>query len=274
MTDLNFPPGAPGEDDEDVHPTKPMQPVPRHLYREQKPEALRQREPIQVILEQARKLAQDQEVRPDHIEPRTGRREVDPLFAYLLIISLAIGLSPLTPSIRYVFLWALMGILGLMGYVLGTVKNPRETHIVDLIWGLAFGFLSSGPFLAAFGSSLNTVSVRMFDVENTPTVIMDTWAFMAVVFVIPACESLFFRGALQEVRSFGFTVLLSTLWSAVLFFPHMELGGREVIALILLIVFGLLNFMYSYVRARNGLAAAWLSQVVSYGLLWFLPRLL
>ncbi|MBZ0306829.1 MAG: hypothetical protein K8I82_12240 [Anaerolineae bacterium] len=271
MTDFNF---IPEGNDEDIQPTKPMQPVPRHLYREQKPETLRQREPIQAILEQARKLAEEQEIRPEHIEPRTGRREVDPLFAYLLVISLAIGLSPITPAIRYVFLWALMGILGLMGYLLGTIKNPRETHIVDLAWGLAFGFLSSAPFLIAFGASLDTVSVRMFDVENTPKVIMDTWVLMAVVFAIPACESLFFRGTLQEVRSFGFTVGLSTLWSAVLFFPHMELGGREVIGLILLIVFGLLNFMYSYVRVRNGLAAAWICQAVSYGLLWFLPRLL
>lgn len=269
MTDL-FPP----EDEEDeIQPTKPMQPVPRHLYREQNPESLRQREPIQAILEQARQLAEDQEIRPDYIEPRPGRREVDPLFAYLLVISLAIGLSPVTPSIRFVFLWALMGILGVMGYLLGTDNDERETHVVDLMWGVMFGFVSSAPFFLVFGSSLNTVSVRMFDVEGTPSVIMDTWVFMAAVFVIPASESLFFRGTLQEVRSFGFTVLLATLWSAVLFFPDMELGGREVIGVIMLLVFTLLNFMYSYVRFRNGLAAAWLCQAVSYGLLWFLPRL-
>jgi hypothetical protein len=54
----------------------------------------------------------------------------------------------------------------------------------------------------------------------------------------------------------------------------MELAGRETIGVIMLIVFSLLNFMYSYVRFRNGLAAAWLSQVVSYTLLWYFPRLL
>lgn len=269
MTDLFLP----EENDEEIEPTRPMQPVPRHLYREQKPEALRQREPIQAILEQARKLAEAQEERPEYIEPRPGRREVDPLFAYLLVISLAIGLSPLNPSIRYVFLWGLMGVVGVMGYLLGTRTDERETHVVDLLWGVMFGFISSAPFLVAFGSSLNTISVRMFDIETTPSIIMDTWVLMAVMFVIPASESLFFRGTLQEVRSFGFTVVLATLWSAVLFFPHMELGGREVIGMILLIVFGLLNFMYSYVRFRNGLAAAWLCQAISYGLLWFLPRL-
>jgi hypothetical protein len=79
---------------------------------------------------------------------------------------------------------------------------------------------------------------------------------------------------MQGVRSLFLTVGLATLWLAVLFFPHMDLTGSEAIGLILLTIFILLNFMYSYMRLRNGLAAAWLCQVVSYTMLWFIPRLL
>ena len=167
-----------------------------------------------------------------------------------------------------------MGGLGAMGYLLGTVERMRNAQIDDLIFGIVFGFLSSFPFLLVFGSSLEIVSVRMFDVDGTPNLVMDTWVFMAVAFVIPASETLFFRGAVQTSRGILITTVLATVWTCVLFFPNMALGGREVIGLILIIVFVLLNFMYSYVRHRNGLAGAWLCQAVSYPLLWFFPRIL
>jgi hypothetical protein len=36
----------------------------------------------------------------------------------------------------------------------------------------------------------------------------------------------------------------------------------------------LLNFFYGYLRYRNGLAAAWICQIISGAFLWFLPRLI
>jgi hypothetical protein len=167
-----------------------------------------------------------------------------------------------------------MGSVAVMGYLLGSVEQAGEAKVEDVLWGLILGFLSSFPFLLVFGTALKTVSERMFDVPNTPPQIMDTWVFMAVAFIMPATETLFFRGAIQGVRGLFFTAVLATIWLGVLFFPYMSLGGREAIAVILVMVFGLLNFMFSYMRHRNGLVGAWLCQIISYTLLWFFPRLL
>jgi len=206
--------------------------------------------------------------------PRAAHREADPIFAYLVIVSLGIGIAPLDPMIRYMVLWSLMGIFGTTAYLLGGVTPMRDAKLDDFWWGASFGFLSSFPFLLVFGTALKTVSTRMFDVAQTPHLVMNSWVFMAVVFVLPISETLFFRGGMQAVRSVFLTTGLATLWSIVLFFPHMELTGSATIGIILVIVFTLLNFMYSYVRFRNGLAAAWLCQAISYMLLWFFPRLL
>lgn len=276
---MTFRPLPPTEDDDDA-PLQTMEPLRRKFISSRRAPVVRQRQPISVILQQAAEEekpeddASEAALPADFIPTRAGQREVDPLFAYLFLISLGIGLSTFDPTVRFMVLWTLMGTLGVMGYLLGTVERMREARIDDLVWGLAFGFLASFPFLLVFGASLETISIRMFDVEATPTRIMHTWVFMAVAFVIPASETLFFRGAVQGVRGILITTILATLWSAVVFFPFMSLEGRTVIVIILIIVFTLLNFMYSYVRFRNGLAGAWLCQMVSYTLLWFLPRLL
>lgn len=259
---------TPNNEEEEARPVQMMQPARRNLI-EQRTQAIRAREPIQ------RKVAEAPPPAPEiDIQPRMGRREVDPLFAYLFIVSLGIGLSPLEPLIRFVILWGLMGGLGMMGYLLGAVDQERAAVIDDFVWGIAIGFLTTFPFFLVFGDTFETISRRMFDVPNTPDRVMDTWVFMAVVFVLPAIEALFFRGAMQTVRSLVLTAILGTIWACILFFPHMELGGRTAVGIVLVFTFGLLNFMYSYVQFRNGLAASWLCQSISYSLLWFLPRLI
>jgi hypothetical protein len=59
-----------------------------------------------------------------------------------------------------------------------------------------------------------------------------------------------------------------------IFYPHMELGGAAGVALSIALFFALLNFLYSYVRFRNGLAAAWSCQIIAGSLIWFVPRLI
>ena len=266
-------PDPPPSDEPPEDSTRPMQPLTRQKIATASRK--RSRSPISEVVNRGQDAADTLDPFDiDDERPRAAHREADPIFAYLLLISLAIGLAPLEAMVRYSILWTLMSVLGAVAYLLGGMKGMREASLDDLVWGIAFGSVSSFPFLLVFGSALGTVTERMFDVDDTPARVMDTWVFMAVAFVVPLSETLFFRGGLQSVRSLPLTTLLATFWSAVLFFPHMELAGRETIGAIMLIVFSLLNFMYSYVRFRNGLAAAWLSQVVSYTLLWFFPRLL
>lgn len=202
------------------------------------------------------------------------QREVDPVFAYMVIMALSIGLSPIDPSIRYVLLWAALGMAGLVTYMLGTSQRFSDTSIENLRAGLLFGFAIGIPFIILFGSALQTVSDRMFNERGVPANVMDTWVFMAVCFVMPAADSLFFRGTMQELRGPIVSGILATIWSIVLFFPHMELGNASGVAFVMVIVFALLSFLYGYLRYRNGLAAAWICQIVSGVCLWFLPRLI
>jgi hypothetical protein len=200
--------------------------------------------------------------------------EIDPIFAYMVVVALSIGLTPIDATIRYVVLWAALGGAGLVTYILGTSQRLSDTSIEHLRTGLLFGIGIGIPFFILFGSALETVSGRMFDEPNVPMDVMNTWVFMAVCFVMPAADSLFFRGAMQELRGPLISGILATVWAGILFFPHMELGGASGVAVVVTIVFTLLNFFYGYLRYRNGLAAAWICQIISGVFLWFLPRLI
>lgn len=201
--------------------------------------------------------------------------DADPIFAFLVIIAItSIGLAPVEAHIRYVIAWSLLGAAGALGYLLGSVPRLSDTSLDDLTAGLGFGLLIGVPLLILFGTPLALVSERMFDMRAVPGSVMDTWAFMAVIFVIPIADTLFFRGAMQEVRSLLLTGALATLWWILLFFPHLEIGSAYGVGLSIAVLFALLNFFYSYMRYRNGLAAAWICQIVSSAFLWFLPRLL
>ncbi|HLA44019.1 MAG TPA: hypothetical protein VJZ27_11320, partial [Aggregatilineales bacterium] len=251
---MTFPPVDTPPEEGSTRPMQPMQPTERRRLQGRRP--ARQRDPIRSTEEQEQQAYEEEMLLDASSEenlPRAAHRQVDPLVAYMMITALAIGISPLDALVRYVVLWTLMSGLGTIAYLLGGVERMREAKIDDLIRGVIFGFLSSFPFLLVFGSALATVSRRMFDAPDTSAIVTDTWAFMALAFVLPLSETLFFRGGMQAVRSIILTSALATLWSAVLFFPHMELGGREVIGVIMLLVFGLLNFLYSYMRFRNGL---------------------
>lgn len=206
--------------------------------------------------------------------PRIANREFDPIFALMVVGAVGIGSLPVDANVRYVILWMLLGGVGLVGYMLGNSARLSDTSTEDLQSGIGFGLAIGFPMAIALGRALETVSERMFDVDKVPAQIMDTWVLMAVVFVIPAVESLFFRGVLQQVHNPVFTAVLATLWSMLVFYPHMSLGNASGVAISIAVFFALLNFLYGYIRYRNGLAAAWSCQIVAGGLIWFLPRLL
>jgi membrane protease YdiL (CAAX protease family) len=98
-----------------------------------------------------------------------------------------------------------------------------------------------------------------------------------LLFVMPLAENLFFRGLLQRRMEFWFVGILSGIWSVVLFFPviwgQIEIRSFWAVAIFLAIALFAMNMMYSYVRERNGLAAAWITQIVANLILFFLPFL-
>jgi len=93
--------------------------------------------------------------------------------------------------------------------------------------------------------------------------------------VMPLAETLFFRGSMQRHLDFWVVGLLAGLWNIILFFPVMwsVLLDFVVVAIFLAIALVSLNLMYSYVRERNGLAAAWICQIVASLILLFIPYL-
>lgn len=206
--------------------------------------------------------------------PRIDTPEFDPIFALMIVGAIAVGLLPVEANVRYVILWTLLGGIGLVGYMLGNSARLTDTSPQDLRAGLTIGFAIGAPFLIVMGGALSTVSERMFDVDNVPSEIMDTWVLMAVLFVIPAVESLFFRGVLQQVHNLFVTAALATAWSLLIFYPHMDLDNASSVAVSIGLFFTLLNFLYGWIRFRNGLAAAWGCQIIAGGFIWFLPRLI
>ncbi len=96
-----------------------------------------------------------------------------------------------------------------------------------------------------------------------------------LVFVMPLAESLFFRGSMQKRLDFWIVGGLAGLWNIILFFPVMwdVLLEFVFVAVFLAIALFSLNMMYSYVRERNGLAAAWICQIIASLILFFVPYL-
>jgi hypothetical protein len=96
-----------------------------------------------------------------------------------------------------------------------------------------------------------------------------------LIFVMPMAETLFFRGTLQANRPFWLVGLASALWSVLVFFPVFwgEIGRFPAVALVIGTALFMMNIIYSYVCRRNGMAAAWLCQIVVNLVLVFLPFL-
>lgn len=202
----------------------------------------------------------------------------DPTFGYLLALALAFGLLPLIPQnadLRYTLVWGLLGLFGVLSWLFGTTTRIERERLENLAWGIILGLIVAAPLLLVGGSALTTTVHLMFqtgigaDVRTLPP-----GAVLAyLVFVMPLAETLFFRGFMQQNRSFWLVGILSTVWSLVLFIPMLEVGRYPLVAVIITVALLTINLIYSYVRDRNGLAAAWVCQITINLVLLFLPYL-
>jgi hypothetical protein len=196
----------------------------------------------------------------------------DPTFGYLIALALSVGLTPLIPDnvdLRYTLLWTVMAGFGVLSWLLGSSTRIAQETPENLGWGVVFGVMIGAPFLA-FGGSTLTRAVGFLFGGMTPGTVL---AYL--IFAMPLAESLFFRGVLQTNRRFWVVGLLSSLWSVLVFFPVFgeNLGAYPAVALVIGTALLMMNIIYSYVRQRNGLASAWLCQIVVNLVLVFLPFL-
>lgn len=196
----------------------------------------------------------------------------DPGFGFVLAVALSVGLIPLLPvnaDMRYTIAWGALAMVGVIGWLLGNTDRIEQEKPENVAWGIAFGVMVSVPFMIFFIDQFRRASQLMFPDFGAGTVL----AYL--VFVMPLAESLFFRGSMQKRLDFWIVGGLAGLWNIILFFPVMwdVLLEFVFVAVFLAIALFSLNMMYSYVRERNGLAAAWICQIIASLILFFVPYL-
>jgi hypothetical protein len=206
---------------------------------------------------------------------RSRRQDVDPIFGYIIAMALSLGLTPIQVNTRYVALWALLGAMGGMAFLLGSSGNHQKaTDPGDLLWGIGLGIFAGGALLLVGQDTLAVTSTRLFGGGHEDNPLLNTWIIQTTVFVMPMAESLFFRGALQRVQPMPVVAVLATIWSILMFFPNLGLSETPVVGLVIGVALALLNFLYSYVNFRHGLAASFLCQVCAGTLVLLVPRLI
>jgi membrane protease YdiL (CAAX protease family) len=228
-------------------------------------------------------LYDDEEVIDDSASDEPKRESIyrggnaDPAFGFLLAIAVSVGLIPILPEnadMRYTLTWGALAIVGVLSWLLGSADRIGQEKPENIIWGSGLGMMVSVPFVIFFGGIFGTAASLMFPAHgsDSPTLGMGT-VLAYLVFVMPLAETLFFRGLLQRRLEFWIVGGLGGLWSVILFFPVMwgELLENPAVGAFLAIALFAINLMYSYVRERNGLAAAWMAQIVASLILFFAP---
>lgn len=192
----------------------------------------------------------------------------DPTFGYLVTLALAVGLTALPADqfeLRYTLIWSIMAGFGVLAWLLGNSARVGQETPENLAWGVVFGLIVATPLLAVGGSLLTTTVTLLFGGMSAGTLLT------YLVFVMPLAETLFFRGLMQQTRAFWIVGVLSAIWGAVVFFPRLDIGSYPAIVAIIAIALVMMNLTFSYVKERNGLAAAWLCQIVVNLVLLFFP---
>lgn len=215
-----------------------------------------------------------EEPEEDDEHPRSRRQDLDPVVGYILVMALSVGLTPLQANLRYVLLWSVMAGMGGMAFLLGSGIKFKVSDPGDLLWGIGFGIFAGGALMLVGADTLRVTSERLFNAELENNLLIDTWVFQAMVFVMPLSETLFFRGAMQRAHPVPVVSLLASLWSILMFFPHLNLGETPVVGVVIGTALVLLNFLYSYVDFRHGLASSFFCQVCAGTLLLLVPRLI
>lgn len=193
-------------------------------------------------------------------------RLIDPALIYLILLGVTVlGLNALVPDVRYTVLWTILIIVGLLALLFDALEVEIPTA-QDMGWGIGYGLIVGVPLLVIALPQLQRTSLTLFDRSS------ETLAFQALVMVMPAAESLFFRGAMQPTRGLLFTAIAASIWSMILLFPQLHVMELPLVAAVIGFMFIVLNLLYSYVKRRFGLFASWTCQVTINVLLLFVVR--
>lgn len=209
---------------------------------------------------------------------RVARRAAasDPMLGLLVGFALCLGLIALIPDnadLRYTLASGVLALFAMSAWLLGDMDRFGRDSLSNLAWGAGFGLLVGIPVLFVGGATLSAMGRQLFrtGINGVVTPMPVGMVLAYLLFVLPAAETLMFRGLLQTSRPFWIPGVVGSLWSALLFLPMIDIARFPVVALMLLILVSLFNMSYAYVRQRNGLAAAWVAQILVNVLVLFLP---
>ena len=206
--------------------------------------------------------------------PRLNPRgATDPFFGFIIAAGLSIGLTPLLPEsveFRYALAWGALAGVSVLSWLLGNMERIGQERPDNIGWGALFGVLLGIPFLVFLSQHVLAPAAERLFPDMSPGSLL---AFL--VFVMPLAETLFFRGLLQGQLAFWIVGLLATLWNVVLFYPVMwdAVTLLPAVSAVIAALLLMMNGLYVYVRVRNGLAAAWMCQIVANLIIFYVPSL-
>lgn len=212
------------------------------------------------------------QISPEAVPAKFKRGSNDSLFGLLLALAISLGLTPSLPDgadLRYVLAWGALALMGVLAWLLGDAERIGQEKPENMAWGVSFGLLFGLPFLVFFGDTFGAAARLLFPETSVGT------RLALLVFVMPLGETLFFRGLLRRTMPLWTVAGLAGAWSVALFLPTMwsEVLRAPAVAFFIVVALLTMQSLYSYVHERNGLASAWLCQIVVNLLLFFVPRI-
>ena len=201
------------------------------------------------------------------------RGAADPFLGFLIAGLLSFALTPLLPEsveFRYALTWGTLAGVSVLSWLLGNMERINQENPNDIGWGILFGVLLGIPILVFLSAHVLAPTADRLFPEMTPGSLL---AFL--VFVMPLAETLFFRGLLQGQLAAWIVGLLATLWNIMLFFPVMwdDVALFPAVSVAIIILLLTMNWVYVHVRVRNGLAAAWMCQIATNLIIFYVPSL-
>lgn len=202
----------------------------------------------------------------DDSDPERPPLPVDPIVVYVMLILIAIlGAGSLRTDVRYTILWTVLTVVGVASLIMDEMPVERAT-MRDLLLGLAYGGMIGLPILAVTSGQLRMVSNAVFG-QLPPAAV-----FQTVAFTMPLAETLFFRMVFQNTRGLLLTTAAASLWTILLLFPALNVLEFPLVAAVLAVSMLFINFVYSYLRQRFSIFAAWTCQIAINVSLLFLSR--
>jgi membrane protease YdiL (CAAX protease family) len=192
----------------------------------------------------------------------------DPLYALALYLAAALGTWGVITDIetRYTALWCLMLVLGGTLTLVDSRRSRRGVTSSNLVVGAGIAFVIGLPLLVVAAQGLRQTSIVLFPYAKLPTL------FQTMILLAPLGETVFFRGVLQERRGFVASVIGAGLGTLLFYWPAGVAGESVSVVVAVTVFLTVLAGLYSYVRQRYGLAAAYVCQVLLNLLLLFAPR--